>query len=66
MTDAKLAHLARLLQDLNQNFHDANVLLSKAWGAHEKMRNALELSESMRGEEVSSAPAPLVLVRLAD
>ena len=42
MTEPNLAHLARLLQDLNQNFHDANVHLSKAWGAHEMMRDALK------------------------
>ena len=41
MTEPNLAHLAHLLQDLTQNFHDANVHLSKAWGAHEMMRDAL-------------------------
>ena len=42
MTTHNLAHLARLLQELNQNFHNANLYLSQAWDAHERMRDALK------------------------
>ena len=41
MTTRRVPHLARLLQELNKNFLDANAHLSQAWGAHEMMRDAL-------------------------
>ena len=41
MTTIPVAHIARLLQDINQHFHDANVHLSKAWGAYMLMRDEI-------------------------
>ena len=42
MTDDKVAHLTRLLQELTYNFYEANAYLARAWGAHAKMHDALD------------------------
>ena len=56
MTTIPVEHLARLLQALNQNFTDANYHLSRAWVAHEMMRDAIfhltmAYDPIVRGEE---------------
>ena len=41
MTDASLAHIARLIQDLNKQFTSANHHFSHGWLAHEMMRDTI-------------------------